>query len=75
MRDARQARFRVRRVEGAALIAVDGTRYDNSDIVTLDRREFTGGKTALLVAGSVGGVLFVAYAATWAAREGSLLVR
>jgi hypothetical protein len=63
MRDGRQARFTVKRVEEAALIAIDGTRYDNSNIVTLDRREFSGGKTALLVAGIVGGVLFFAYAA------------
>lgn len=63
MRDGRQARFTVQRVEEAALIAIDGTRYDDSNIVTLERREFSGGKTALLVAGIVGGVLFFAYAA------------
>lgn len=63
LRDGRQARFTVQRVEQAALIALDGTRYDKSDIVTLDRRKFSGGKTALLVAGIVGGVLFFAYAA------------
>lgn len=62
MRDGRQARFTVQRVEEAALIASDGARYENPDIVTLERRTFSGGRTALLVAGVVGGALFFAYA-------------
>lgn len=62
MRDGRQARFTVQRVEDAALVAGDGTRYEITDIVTLERRAFSGGRTALLVAGVVGGVLFFAYA-------------
>ena len=62
LRDGRQARFTVQRVEETALIAADGTRYENADIVTLERRAFSGGRTALLVAGVVGGVLFFAYA-------------
>lgn len=52
----------MQRVEEAALLASDGARYENADIVMLERRTFSGGRTALLVAGVVGGVLCFAYA-------------
>jgi hypothetical protein len=51
MRDGTTARFHVEKVEPAAIVATDGARYEVADIVTLERRQFSGRRTALLLLG------------------------
>jgi hypothetical protein len=51
MRDGRRVQFTVQTVDAAAIIAGDGRRYDLADILTLERRGFSGPKTTLLIAG------------------------
>ena len=53
--------FFVQRIDSGAIIASDGRRYVRSDLVLVQRKALSGPKTALLIAGIVGGV-FVAVA-------------
>ena len=66
MRDGRTARFTVQTVEPASIIARDGTRYDLTDIVTVERRAFSGVRTTFLVGGILGGAFLFAVAAAMA---------
>ena len=60
MRDGQSVRFRVDRVEPDVIIALSGTRYEVADIVTLERREFSGLKTTSLILGIPAGMYLFA---------------
>ena len=74
LRDGRRVQFTVDKVEATAIIARNdtGTRYDLTDILTVERREFSGVKTGFLVGGIVGGVWFLKAVAE-AAALGAIL--
>ena len=59
LRDGRRVRFTVDSVDPAAIIARDDsrTRYEYSDILTVERRGFSKAKTGVLVGGIVGGLV------------------
>jgi hypothetical protein len=67
MRDGRQARFEVSRIESDELVSVRNDRYRRSEIVVLKRRSFSGLKTGILVAGTSAGILFLVIAAAYGA--------
>ena len=72
MADGRQLELTVARVEGDVLVSAEDVRYARGDIVQLQRRRISGGKTALAVtAGAVG--VWVAAAALVAAALALLL--
>jgi hypothetical protein len=61
LRDGRVVRFTVQAVEPGRLISADGMAYNVTDIVSLERRGFSGVKTVLLLASlPVGVFLFIA---------------
>jgi endonuclease YncB( thermonuclease family) len=62
MNDGRRIRFTVQTVDATAITG-KGTRYDLADIRTIERREFSGTKTTVLVVGILAGWFFLAYAA------------
>ena len=49
-------RFVVHQIDGDAIIAPNGRRFERSDIVRLQRKSFSGPKTAGLIAGIFGAV-------------------
>ncbi len=51
LRDGGSAQFTVQRVTPDALIANDGTKFENAKITSVERRGFNSGKTAGAVAG------------------------
>lgn len=59
-------RFVVRQVDGDHLVAENGTRFSRGEITRLERRSFSGPKTALLVGGIVVAWIIVALAAAYA---------
>ena len=66
--DGRRITFTVREVSGDALVAEDGERYDRRDIVRLERRAISPGRTALLVVGlgfAAYSALMIAFAIVW----------
>jgi hypothetical protein len=58
-RDGASARFVVRQVDGETLIATDGRRFDGSELVRVERKEFSGPKTFGLIAGIAGGAFWI----------------
>ena len=50
-RDGRRHRFVVGQVDGEAVVAEGGARYERADIVRLQRRSFSAVRTALLLGG------------------------
>ena len=72
MRNGQSAQFTVQTVESAAIIARDGTRYNLTDIVSVERRSLSGVKTTLLVVGIVCGALLLFVAAAQAALVGNI---
>jgi uncharacterized lipoprotein YajG len=52
-RDGVRARFVVRQIDGETLVAADGRRYVRSDLRRVQRKAFSGWKTAGLIAGGV----------------------
>ena len=66
--DGRSKRFVVQQVEPEALVAADGTRFTRAEIVGLQRRSFSGGKTGALAAGVAVGA-FLAFLAAFAASD------
>ena len=58
-RDGLSTRFVVQRIDGETLVAADGRRYVRSDLLHVQRRTFSGLKTAVLIAGVGGGVLML----------------
>ena len=59
LRDGGSSEFRVQSVTPEAIIASDGTRYEQANITSVERRGFSGGKTAGAAAGGVGLVAIV----------------
>jgi uncharacterized lipoprotein YajG len=55
-RDGERARFVVQQIDGETLIAPNGRRYVRSDLLRVERKAFSGRKTAGLIAGIAGGV-------------------
>ena len=66
------ARFVVLQIEGDTIIAPDGVRYANADILELKRRSFSMPRTVGLAAGIFGGVFLIVAAAAAAALDGLL---
>ena len=58
-RDGASARFVVQQIEGQTLIATDGRRFAGSDLVRVERKEFSGPKTVGLIAAIAGGAFLV----------------
>lgn len=58
-RGGEQACFVVQGMDGETLIASTGRRYVRSDLVRLERKAFSGARTAGLIAGIAGGVFVV----------------
>ena len=54
-----QASFLVERIEGDTLVASDGRRFVVGDLVRVERKAFSGGKTAGLVAAIAGGAFLI----------------
>ncbi len=59
LRDGGSAQFTVQRVTPDAIIANDGTSFENSTITSVQRREHSSGKTAGAVGGGIGVLLIV----------------
>jgi hypothetical protein len=59
MRDGRRARFVVQQTDADAIVSKDGVRYGHSEIARLQRRSFSGWKTAFLVGGVFTGAFMV----------------
>ena len=65
-------RFVVQQIDGDALVAPNGRRFERSDIIQVQRKSFSGPKTAGLIAGIVGAV-YVAIGIALASAYDSLL--
>lgn len=63
LRDGRRITVKVQTIDATGVVAVDRLRYEAADILTVERKSFSGPKTAILVAAGVAAFLFVAYAA------------
>jgi hypothetical protein len=51
-RDGRRVQFVVQQVEGDAIVSPEGVRYTRDEIAKLQRRSFSGPKTALALGGA-----------------------
>lgn len=60
LHDGRRLQITVQRIEDDALVSAEGVRYTTGEIAQVQRRSFSGGKTALAVAGTVAGAYVVA---------------
>jgi hypothetical protein len=49
MRNGSSAQFKVQSVAADVIVSTDGTRFDSTEIQSVERREGSGGKTALAV--------------------------
>ena len=58
-RDGASARFVVQQVDGETLVATDGRRFGSSDLVRVERKEFSAPKTFGLVAGIAGAAFLI----------------
>jgi hypothetical protein len=58
--NGRRVRFKVAAVDNVALVAVNGNRYPLTGVTRVERRQFSGGRTAVLV---IGGFLVAALTA------------
>jgi hypothetical protein len=70
MRDGRHHDLTIRTVDTGAIVGSDGTRYDQADILAVERRQFSGTKTAVLAGGLIAGAILIALAAAQAAVLG-----
>jgi hypothetical protein len=70
LRDGRRVRFRVASVAPDSVAATDGARYPFAEIRTVERREFSEGRTLLLLAGGALAAVFM-YMLAWASAMGS----
>ena len=61
-RSGQETSLIVQQVEGGTLVASDGRRFASSDLVRIEKKEFSGAKTAGLVAAIAGGVGLVVIA-------------
>jgi hypothetical protein len=57
--DGRQDQFKVAQISLAEIVGADGQKYHSSEIARLQRRTFSGGKTAALGTGVGLGLLLV----------------
>ena len=73
LRDGGSSEFKVQSVTPDAIIASDGTRYEHTNITSVERRGFSGGKTAG-AAGAGLGVLAYVFVAVGMAAVLSLLL-
>lgn len=71
-RDGRQHDLTLQSIDSTALVATEGTRYDMREIQSVERRQFSGIKTAILVGGLTAGVLLIIIAAAEAALVGGI---
>ena len=71
-RDRERWRFVVEAIEGDVIVAPGGVRYEREELIAVQRKTFSGPKTAGLVAGIVGGFLLMVGMATAAALDGVL---
>jgi hypothetical protein len=58
-RDGRRVRFEVQAVDDKGLVAKDGARYEADDILLVERRSFSGVKTAILVGAGVAVTMWI----------------
>ena len=58
-RDGTSARFVVQQVDGETLIAADGRRFADADLVRVERKEPSRPKTIGLIAGIAGGAFLI----------------
>ena len=65
-------RFVVQQIDGEAVVASGGRRFERSDIVRLQRKSFSAPKTVGLIAG-IFGVVYVAIGIAMASAYGSFL--
>ena len=70
LRDGRRAEFRVKSADHNAIIATDGTVYVFGDIGTVERRQFSWVKTAVLGSAVAAGVALVAIAMAYRPTAG-----
>ena len=54
-----QASFVIQRIEGDTLVASDGRRFVLGDLVRVERKAFSGAKTAGLIAAIAGGAFLI----------------
>ena len=72
LRDGRRITGKVHAVDSTGVVAVDRVRYEAADILTLERKSFSGSKTAILVAAGFAAFVLVAYAAALGSLAGNL---
>jgi len=60
MRDGRRLQVKVQRVEVDAIVSMENVRYARADVAHLQRRRFSGWKTALAVTGAALGAVAAA---------------
>src|SRR5262245_21904024 len=70
--DGQSKRFIVQQIDGETIVGPEGQRYTRAEVVRLERKSFSGPKTAGLAAGIFGGV-FLLVAAAAASAITSLL--
>jgi hypothetical protein len=70
--DGKRWRFVVQQIDGDSIIARGGQRYTRGEIVKLQRKSFSGPKTAGLIAGIAAGIFLVAGIAVASALDSLL---
>jgi hypothetical protein len=70
--DGRQDEFNVARISTVEIVGTEGQTYQAGEITRLQRRTFSGGKTAALGVG-IGLFLLLAYAIAYASALGSIM--
>jgi hypothetical protein len=66
--DGQEGSFVVDRIDGETIVVRGGTRFTRQEIVRLERRAFSGPKTAILVGGIAAGAVWLAVGA-WLTRN------
>ena len=61
--DGQEGQFVVDRIDGETIVVRGGTRFTRQDIVRLERRAFSGPKTAILVGSIAAGAVWLAVGA------------
>lgn len=69
-RDGQRQRFVVQQIDGDTIVAPGGQRFAHEEIVKLQRKSFSGPRTAGLVAGVFGGAFLLLAMAAAAALDG-----
>jgi hypothetical protein len=70
-RDGHRVQFTVGTADTTTITAQDGTKYELADILTVERRGFSGLKTTFLVVGVWGVAAIISYGAASAALLGA----